>query len=74
MGKLTAKLRCPQCETSFPVEFNRMRANVPNPCPSCGFSCGVSEDLAIRAHRLLERLEYRKRLVSHLPQSGVMSA
>ncbi len=74
MDKLAPKLRCSQCGTIFPVELNRMRANVPNSCPSCGFQCGVSEHQAIRAHRLMERLEYRKKIVSPLSQSGVMFA
>ena len=67
MNKLT-NLRCPQCGTSFPVELHKMRVNMPAPCPSCGAQCRASEDQAIRAHRLLERLEYRKRIVS--PQFG----
>jgi DNA-directed RNA polymerase subunit RPC12/RpoP len=74
MDNLTNRLRCPRCGTGFPVELNTMRASVPNSCPSCGFSCGVSEDQAIRAHRLLGRLEYRRRVVSPLLQSGVMFA
>jgi DNA-directed RNA polymerase subunit RPC12/RpoP len=74
MDELTDGLQCPRCGTGFPVELNRMRANVPIFCPSCGFSCGVSEEEAIRAHRLLERLEYRKGVVSPLLQSGVMFA
>jgi hypothetical protein len=74
MGDLTNGLRCPQCGTNFPVELNRMRVNVPNQCPSCGFLCTVSEDQAISAHRLLERLEYRKRIVSPIPQFGAMPA
>ncbi len=67
-------LRCSQCGTTFAIELNRMRANVCNPCPSCGFQCGVSQDYAIRAHRLLEWLEYRKKIASTLPQSGAMRA
>ena len=63
MDKLT-NLRCPQCGTSFPVELHKMRVNVPASCPSCGSQCGISEDQAIRAHRLLERIEYRRRIAS----------
>lgn len=54
-------LRCPQCGTCFPVELHKMRVNMPASCPSCGSECRASKDQAIRAHRLLERLEYRKR-------------
>jgi hypothetical protein len=74
MDDLTNRLRCPQCGTNFPVELNRMRVNVPNPCPSCGCLCRASADQAISAHRLLERLEYRKRTVGPMPQFGAMSA
>ena len=67
MDNLTTMLRCPQCGASFPVELHKMRVNVANFCPSCGYRCGISEDQAIRAHRLLERLEYRRRIMN--PQS-----
>ncbi len=67
MDKLTSRLRCPRCGTGFPVKLEKMRVNVFNPCPSCGFQCGVSEIQAITAHRLLERLEYRERKQAHLP-------
>jgi hypothetical protein len=67
MDKLMIRLHCPQCGRSFRVEPNKMRANVPTSCPSCGFQCAISEEEAIRAHRLLERLEYRKRIIN---QSG----
>jgi rubredoxin len=67
MDRLMMRLHCPQCGTSFGVEPNKMRANMPTSCPSCGLQCGISEGEAIRAHRLLERLEYRKRIMN---QSG----
>ena len=73
MDSLTNRLRCPRCGEGFPVELDRMRVNVPNSCPSCGFPCEISEDQAIRAQRLLERLEYRKRIVTPIPQAGTMS-
>jgi hypothetical protein len=64
MDNMTNKLRCPKCGTSFPVELHKMRVNVTNLCPSCGCQCGISENQAISAHRLLERMEYQKRTVS----------
>ncbi len=73
MDSLTNGLRCPRCGTTFPLELNRMRVNVPNSCPSCGFPCEISEDQAIGAQRLLERLEYDRRIVSPIPRSGIMS-
>lgn len=69
MDKLTNELQCPQCGARFPVELGRMRVNVPNSCPSCGFECRISEDQAIKAHRFLERLEYGKKIVSPVSQS-----
>ncbi|MGA2107516.1 MAG: hypothetical protein ABSH25_07715 [Syntrophorhabdales bacterium] len=74
MDRFTAKLHCPQCGADFPVELQKMRFNSPHPCPSCGTQYRISRDSAIRAHRLLERLEYRKRTVSLIPQSGAMFA
>ena len=62
--------RCPRCGTRFAVELNKMRVNAPNPCPSCGVPCVISDDQAIRAHRLLDWFEYRERTVSPIPDSG----
>ncbi|HUJ70311.1 MAG TPA: hypothetical protein VLW86_12360 [Syntrophorhabdales bacterium] len=62
MDAFTTMLRCPRCEGNFPVELSRMRLNYPNYCPSCGSSYEISIDQAIRAHRLLERLESTKRI------------
>jgi hypothetical protein len=70
---LTNRLRCPRYRAGFAVELKRMRKNVPNSCPSCGFPCEISEDQAIRAQRLLDRLEYYKRIVTPIPSSGTMS-
>ena len=70
MDKLMIRLHCPQCGTSFRVEPNKMRANVPVSCPSCGFQCGISEEEAIRAHRLLERLQYRKSIMNQSGPTG----
>jgi hypothetical protein len=61
MGKTTASLQCPQCARDFSVELNEMRSNYPNRCPSCGAGCMISSDEAIRAHRLLERIECANR-------------
>ena len=74
MDRFTTKLHCPQCGADFPVELQKMRFNSPHPCPSCGAQYSISRDSAIRAHRLLERLEYRERIVSPIPQSETMSA
>ena len=72
LDKLTNRLRCPQCGTRFRVELHKMRLNVPNSCPLCGFQCGISKDQAIRAHRLMEWLEYLERILNPIPQSGVI--
>lgn len=62
MDEFTRKLRCPQCGAGFRVGLSRMRANYPSFCPSCGSPCEISVDEAIKAHRLLERLESMKRV------------
>jgi predicted Zn finger-like uncharacterized protein len=69
MNRLTNGLRCPQCGTRFRVELHKMRVNAPIPCPSCGFLWSVTEAQAIRAHRLLEQLEYRERVTAQIPLS-----
>jgi len=62
MDPFTTKLRCPRCGACFSVELSRMRLNYTNCCPSCEAPCEISVDQAIRAHRLLERLESTKRI------------
>ncbi len=66
MDMLVTKLHCSQCGTVFSIELRtelyRMRLNSPNPCPSCGAECGVSKDQAIKAHRLIEKLEQEYRM------------
>jgi len=72
MDPFTTKLRCPRCGAGFPVELSRMRLNYPNHCPSCGSPCEISVDEAIRAHRLLERLESMRRIPG--PDGSVRAA
>jgi len=62
MDAFTGKLVCPQCGSGFRVELSRMRLNYPNVCPSCGSPYEISSDQAIKAHRLLEKLESMKRV------------
>ena len=70
MDNLTNRLWCPLCGARFFVELQKMRANMPSSCPSCGFQCGITEVQAISAHRLLERLEYRESMVIPIPRFG----
>lgn len=60
-GQYTKQVHCPDCGTSFRVELRKMRFGFPNVCPSCGARCGISQDQAIKAQRLLERLEHLDR-------------
>jgi hypothetical protein len=53
------------------VELQRMRLNSPIPCPSCKARCDISPEQAIRAHRILERLEYRTRAAAGLAPSVI---
>ena len=71
MNSFTAKVRCPECGTGFRVELQRMRLNSPIPCPSCKARCDISPERAIRAHRILERLEYRTRAAAGLAPSVI---
>jgi hypothetical protein len=71
MDPSTTRLRCPRCGAGFPVELSRMRLNYTNYCPSCGNPYEISVDQAIRAHRLLERLESMKRIPG--PEGSVRS-
>jgi hypothetical protein len=66
MKRTTASRQCPQCASDFSVELNEMRFNYPNRCPSCGAGCMISSDEAIRAHRLLERIECANRTAGFL--------
>jgi len=71
MSSFTAKVRCTECGTGFRVELQKMRLNLPIPCPSCGARCDISPEQAIRAHRILERLEYRTRIPARLTPSAI---
>jgi DNA-directed RNA polymerase subunit RPC12/RpoP len=57
MADCTLNLECTGCGASFLVELRSMRVNLRNACPACGFRQSISEDEAIKAHRLLEELE-----------------
>ena len=57
MADLTATLICAACSRSYGVELRRMRLNLEHPCPGCGCTNKITEDQAIKAHRLLEELE-----------------
>jgi hypothetical protein len=56
------KRTCANCAQAYPVELRRMRLNLHNLCPACGFPNSISEDEAFRAQRLLERLEMESRV------------
>ncbi|MGA2107639.1 MAG: hypothetical protein ABSH25_08340 [Syntrophorhabdales bacterium] len=62
MDAFTRKLSCPRCGAGFRVELSKMRLNYPICCPSCGSPWEISPDQAIKAHRLLEKLESMKRV------------
>lgn len=71
MNSFTAKVCCPECGNDFPVELRRMRFNSPIPCPSCGARCNISPERAIRAHRILEKLEYKTRAATRLTPAAI---
>jgi Zn finger protein HypA/HybF involved in hydrogenase expression len=43
------KCTCANCAQAYPVELRRMRLNLNNLCPACGFPNSISEDEAFRA-------------------------
>jgi hypothetical protein len=53
-----ADLVCNVCHTSFKVELVRMRLNFAHVCPACRTFQKVSQDQAIIAHRLLDKIEF----------------
>lgn len=57
MADYTLNVGCTACGGMLTVELRRMRLNLPNACPGCGSWHRISEDEAIKAHRLLEELE-----------------
>jgi len=71
MNTFTAKVRCPECGAGFRVELQKMRFNFPIPCPTCGARCDVSPERAIRAQRILERLEHRARIATGLTPAAI---
>ncbi len=62
MEDLSVELTCTTCGRNYHVALRRMRLNVHNLCPACGFRNSVSQDDAIKAQRLLEKLELEKRV------------
>jgi hypothetical protein len=58
----TTRRTCANCSETYRVELQRMRLNLYNPCPACGFHNGISEEEAFSAQRLLELLERESRV------------
>ncbi len=59
MTDYTGATECRQCGKVYRVELRKLRTNLPTVCPSCGFEQEVAEKQAVKAHRLLEGLEYQ---------------
>jgi DNA-directed RNA polymerase subunit RPC12/RpoP len=64
MEDFSVELKCTACGRGYHVALRKMRLNVHNVCPACGFRNSISQDDAIRAQRLLEKLELEERLRS----------
>ena len=58
----TATRVCTCCNKTYQVELRKMRLNIHNFCPLCGFPNSISEKEAFNAQRLLERLERETRI------------
>jgi len=48
---------CTQCGRDYAWSLRKMRSNLRAVCPVCGFPNPISEEQAIAAQRLLERIE-----------------
>jgi hypothetical protein len=57
MSDFTVNTICTHCRKDHSVELRRMRSNLRVVCPACGFPNSISEEQAIAAQRLLERIE-----------------
>jgi DNA-directed RNA polymerase subunit RPC12/RpoP len=62
MEDFSVALTCTGCGRSYRVALRKMRVNVNNVCPACGFRNNVSQEDAIKAQRLLEKLELEERV------------
>ena len=49
--------RCTRCGRDYSWSLRKMRSNLRAACPACGFLNPISENQAIAAQRLLERIE-----------------
>jgi DNA-directed RNA polymerase subunit RPC12/RpoP len=67
MEDFSVEIRCIACGRNYPVALRKMRLNIHNACPACGFQNGISQGDAIRAQRLLERLELEERVRAKSP-------
>jgi len=56
------KVACAGCGKEYGIALRKMRSNVRDVCPACGYLNVVSQDDAIKAQRLLERLELEEKL------------
>ena len=57
MSDFSVDSTCTRCRKGHRVELRRMRSNLRVACPACGFLNSISEEQAIEAQRLLERIE-----------------
>ncbi len=64
MEALSIERTCPNCGRSYHIALRKMRVNIHNLCPVCGFPHHFSHDDAIKAQRLLEKLELEERVRS----------
>jgi DNA-directed RNA polymerase subunit RPC12/RpoP len=62
MEDFSVEIKCTGCGRGYHVALRKMRLNVNNICPACGFRNGISQRDAISAQRLLEKLELEDRL------------
>ncbi len=61
MADFVVELECRRCRTHHSVKLQNMRTTSSVFCPFCGLRHNITDDQAIKAHRLLESLESEAR-------------
>ena len=71
METLKGNLQCSACQKKFPVELARMRFNFKHACPFCGSIYTISEQEALRAHRMLDEIERMRKCADCVSGRGL---
>ena len=61
MNDFAISKSCVRCGSGYSWSLRKMRSNLRAVCPVCGFLNPISEEQAIAAQRLLERIEMEEK-------------